>query len=194
MSHYEREPPCVQYCQGYTFSNFYQDLALCKSNDKVSGEYCCGENASCCTETSSFFTIPRATSIFKAAGIPTRIPPDSTTTSTTAAADMATSSSPRNQKNQTNNNDLRIGLGVGLGLGLSLLALALAYLAFQIGHRNSYTPHQGDETVSATTQPSRLSHYTPEPKPQELPSPPQELGSDGLHPELPVDLDYHCGR
>ncbi|TGJ86959.1 hypothetical protein E0Z10_g1847 [Xylaria hypoxylon] len=104
------DAPCKQYCPGLPPTmNFYQDLTLCKSTDKVSG------------------------SVFKAPGVAGDTPAPNST-----ASPLNSTASPLSQPNESSNQALKLGLGVGLGLGLGLLALALAFYAWELRKKNRY--------------------------------------------------------
>ncbi|KAI0533728.1 hypothetical protein GGR58DRAFT_485534 [Xylaria digitata] len=118
------DAPCKQHCPGLPpTDNYYQDLTLCKSTDKVSGSYCCGQNASCCSDSSALITLPIFNRVFKAPGV---------------AGDTSAPESTPSQPNESRNQALKIGLGVGLGIGLSLLAFALAFNAWELRKKNKY--------------------------------------------------------
>ncbi|KAI1078405.1 hypothetical protein F5B20DRAFT_227924 [Whalleya microplaca] len=134
--------PCVQYCpnEGAT-TNLYQVLTLCSAEDRVSGQYCCGENATCCSvEESVSITLPIFTSAYKPSSTPSALggasasfPPTSasesnTTTARSRSSDATAEAMPvQTETSSPSNKSLAIGLGVGLGVPL-LLALVVASL------------------------------------------------------------------
>ncbi|KAJ8130807.1 hypothetical protein O1611_g2820 [Lasiodiplodia mahajangana] len=172
------EAPCMQYCPNLPpTENWYQDLTLCKTNDRVSGEYCCGQNASCCDATESYITLPIFKSVYRAPGV-----------AATSDAQLFPSSSPSSSNNssqtpalsgKSNNDALRIGLGVGLGLGLGLLAVALAFVGWELRKKNAALRIPPSlETAHHSTWMHR--NYMP----------PQELNSDPMKRELQGDSSF----
>ncbi|KAI0164164.1 hypothetical protein GGR57DRAFT_452610, partial [Xylariaceae sp. FL1272] len=197
------DSPCKQYCPDMVFLNYYQDLTLCKTNDRTSGEYCCGQNASCCSHTSSlYFTIPLFQSVFRAGGTssPTQTPtasvasasklPSSSISSSNSpsASSSSSSSSPPNNTGTRSNDGLKIGLGVGLGVGLGLVAAAIAFLAWEVRKRNTSYDHGQQTNEVPMTRPSGIfpigrTHKQGQRAAQELPSTP-------IQAELPTNLQH----
>ncbi|KAI1126008.1 hypothetical protein F5Y10DRAFT_245892 [Nemania abortiva] len=177
------EAPCKQYCPGLPpTENWYQDLTLCKTNDRVSGEYCCGQNASCCSSTETlYFTLPVFKSVYRAAGV------EATSGVQTSASSSASASSTSNPSptlssppsGKSNNDALRIGLGVGLGLGLGLLALALAFVGWELRKKNAMV------RMHLPNEPAQQSAWM-----HQNYIPPQELNPDAMKQELPGDQGF----
>ncbi|KAI1150292.1 hypothetical protein F4825DRAFT_452596 [Nemania diffusa] len=193
------EAPCKQYCPGLPpTQNWYQDLTLCKSIDKVSGEYCCGQNASCCDATDSYISLPIFKSVFKAPAVAS--PSDTATSSSSTSSSSPSSSSTSNPSptpspsGKSSNSSLGVGLGVGLGLGLGLLSLALAFLAWEWRKRNAIS------RITSLPEPAQPTVWTHQdyrhPTPESTQNivwvdqnyvPPQELHPDAMKRELPGD-------
>ncbi|KAI0976243.1 hypothetical protein F4678DRAFT_416467 [Xylaria arbuscula] len=170
------DAPCKQYCPDLPpTTNWYQDLTLCKTNDRESGEYCCGQDASCCNNTASYITIPLFASVYRGT--------DATSVSTTTSATPSSlSSGAPSQK--TNDNSRTLGLSLGLGLGLGLLAPVLAFVGWELRKRNAIlkTKHLDETSKYYQAQP-----YEHEGIPYSPPLPPQELNTAYLGRELPGD-------
>ncbi|CAJ2506328.1 Uu.00g004580.m01.CDS01 [Anthostomella pinea] len=123
------EAPCRQYCpdEGQT-SNWYQVLTLCSTNQRVSAEYCCGENSTCCSETASesLITLPIATSVFHATDAvsteSSTTPTQSASTTGTEAPEGQDSAATSSTASHDDSRAVAIGLGVGIPLGLALTA------------------------------------------------------------------------
>ncbi|KAF2964529.1 hypothetical protein GQX73_g9038 [Xylaria multiplex] len=128
------DAPCKQYCPGLPR---------------------CGQNASCCSDSSSLITLPIFNRVFKAPGV---------------AGDTSAPESTPSQPNESRNQALKIGLGVGLGIGLSLLAFALAFNAWELRKKNMYLKLLKDATP--TTWPP---HHKDLPWAQDHWGPPGEL-------------------
>ncbi|KAI1260648.1 hypothetical protein F5Y18DRAFT_404683 [Xylariaceae sp. FL1019] len=191
------DSPCKKYCPDMVFFNYYQDLALCKTNDRTSGEYCCGQNASCCSQTDSFYyTIPLFQSVYRAGGTSTLS--SSQTSSITSASNVPPSSitssqasvpsSPANNGASQNNDSLKLGLGIGLGVGLGLLAAAIAFLAWEVRKRNTSHIHGQQPNESPSDRPLSVVSLGGRQKADQ--QPPHELHTDLIQRELPADLQH----
>ncbi|KAI1310835.1 hypothetical protein F5Y03DRAFT_8023 [Xylaria venustula] len=171
------EAPCKQYCPDLPpTTDWYQDLTLCKTNDRESGEYCCGQDASCCNDTASYITIPLFASVYRGT--------DATSVSTTTSA-TPSSLSPGAPSQKTNDDSRTLGLGLGLGLSLGLLAPAVAFLGWELRKRNTILRMKDSGETSQYYQARLYEHEgTPRPPP---PLPPQELSPAYVERELPGD-------
>ncbi|GAW23520.1 hypothetical protein ANO14919_130800 [Xylariales sp. No.14919] len=169
------DAPCKQYCPGPpSTENWYQDLTLCKSTDKVSGSY--WYNVSCCGDTNALITIPLFTRVFKPPGVSGDTP------------------APESVPNESSNQSLKLGLGVGLGLGLGLLALALAFYAWELRKKNKYIKMA--EAATSTMPPPQDHKYLPWAQdnwhpPEELHNTTMEVVAPELHDTSMTELPGH---
>ncbi|KAI1502578.1 hypothetical protein F5X99DRAFT_152891 [Biscogniauxia marginata] len=184
--------PCVQYCPDMgTTTNWYQVLTLCSTRDRVSGRYCCGENATCCETTSSVsITLPIFTNVFKPGSASSQATTTGSTSSlsdSTATGTGAVAAIGSQNPNPSENSDksLAIGLGVGIPLGLVLVG-AIGFLGWQMRRQNNL---RQQDTAQKSTSGSK-GFYTQAVETQETQWP-QELHEDATRGELQADPRLH---
>ncbi|PVH74293.1 hypothetical protein DL98DRAFT_604733 [Cadophora sp. DSE1049] len=123
---------CTKYCQSRK-SNI---VMLCDpgGNDGKAQNYCCSDgHTDCCSETSSWSSIPVFATVFRpgatvSTGTATTATPTSSSGSTMTTP--PTNTNPPPPSPDKSDNSLAIGLGVGISLGVALVA-CLVYIIWQ---------------------------------------------------------------
>ncbi|KAI0193849.1 hypothetical protein F4808DRAFT_354128 [Astrocystis sublimbata] len=107
------DAPCQKYCEDENLSlNSYQGLTLCESTAHKFGQYCCGQDASCCSksDSSSWITLPIFMKVFKPSGIANSSP-----------MCMSSVPEPSTSTALTMPNETKIAIGLAIALGVPLL-------------------------------------------------------------------------